>query len=105
MVPLQLYNKEVDSMNIKPLGERVLIKQKKKEERTKGGLYIPESAKEEKKEGTVVAAGTFKDGKDLPLKAGDRIIYGGYSSDEVEIDGEKMLFVDYKDVLAKVEVK
>jgi chaperonin GroES len=96
---------EVEMMSVKPLGERVLIKQKKREERTKGGLYIPEAAKEEKKEGEVMAAGTFKDGKDLPLKKGDHIIYGGYSSDEIEIDGEKLLFIDYKDVLAKVEVK
>ncbi|MFH1510520.1 MAG: co-chaperone GroES [Candidatus Woesearchaeota archaeon] len=90
-------------MNIKPLGERVLIKPTKQEEKTKGGLYIPETAKEEKKEGTVFAAGFHKDGKDLPLKKGDKVIYGGYSSDEIEIDGEKHVFVDYKDVLAKIE--
>ncbi len=90
-------------MDIKPLGERVLIKQSKKEEKTKGGLYIPESAKEEKKEGEVIAAGNYKDGKDLPLKKGDKIIYGGYSSDEIEIDGKKYLFIDFKEVLAKIE--
>jgi len=90
-------------MNIKPLGERVLLEPKKTSEKTKGGIYIPESAKEEKKEGTVIAAGQYKDGKDLPLKKGDKIIYGGYSSDEVEIDDKKYIFVDFKDVLAKVE--
>lgn len=90
-------------MNIKPMGERVLIKPLKQEERTKGGLYIPESAKEEKKEGIVVAAGTHKDGKELPLKKGDRVLYGGYSSDEIELDGEKHLFVEFKDILAKME--
>jgi len=89
-------------MDIKPLGERVLIKQTEKEEKTKGGIYIPDSAKEERKEGTVIAAGQYKDGKDLPLKKGDRILYGGYSSDEVEIDGEKMVFIDFKDVLARL---
>jgi len=89
-------------MKIEPLGERVLIKQHKKEEKTAGGIYIPESAKEERKEGTVVAAGHFKDGKDLPLKQGDKVIYGGYSSEEIEINGEKHIFVDYKDVLAKI---
>jgi chaperonin GroES len=92
-------------MHIKPIGERVLLKHMKKEEKTKGGLYIPESAKEEKKEGEVIAAGTFKDGKELPLKKGDRVIYGGYSSDEIEIDGDKFLFVEFKDILGKVEVK
>ncbi len=89
-------------MKIKPIGERVLIKQYKKEEKTKGGIYIPDSAKEERKEGEVIAVGQFKDGKELPLKPGERIIYGGYSSEEIEIDGEKYIFVDFKDVLAKI---
>lgn len=90
-------------MKIKPLGERVLIKQFKKEEKTSGGIYIPDSAKEEKKEGEVIAVGHFKDGKELPLKAGDKIIYGGYSSEDIEINGEKHVFVEYKDILAKIE--
>ncbi len=89
--------------NIKPLGERVLIKQLKKEDRTAGGIYIPESAKNEKKEGEVIAIGSFKDGKELPLKKGDKVIYGGYSSEEIEINNEKHLFVDFKDILAKIE--
>jgi chaperonin GroES len=101
----QSIREEVIKMDIKPLGERVLIKPQKKEERTKGGLYIPESAKEEKKEGEVIAFGTFKDGKDLPLKKGDKVIYGGYSSDEIEVGKDKYIFVDFKDVLAKFEVK
>lgn len=92
-------------MEITPMGERVLLKPVKQEEKTKGGIYIPESAKEERKEGEVIAAGTYKDGKDLPLKKGDRIIYGGYSSDEIKIDGEKYIMVEFKDVLAKIEVK
>jgi len=90
-------------MNIKPLGERVLLKQKEKQEKTAGGIYIPDAAKEEKKEGTVVAVGTFKDGKELPLKKGDIIIYGGYSSEEFEVNGEKFLLIEFKDILAKLE--
>jgi chaperonin GroES len=89
-------------MEIRPLGERVLIRPKEAETRTKGGIYIPDSAKEEKKEGVVVAVGSYKDGKDLPLKKGDKIIYGGYSADEFEVDGEKHVFVEFKDILAKV---
>jgi len=85
---------------IRPIGERVLLKHLKKEEVTKGGIYIPESAQKENKEGIVIAVGTFEDGKELPLKKGDHVIYGGYQSDEVEIDGEKHLFVDFKDILA-----
>ncbi len=88
-------------MKIQPLGERVLIKPKK-EEKTAGGIYLPESAKEEKKQGTVVAVGTLKDGKELPLKAGDEVLYGGYSSEEFEIKGEKHLMVEFKDIIAKV---
>ncbi|HLC81568.1 MAG TPA: co-chaperone GroES [Candidatus Nanoarchaeia archaeon] len=88
-------------MDIKPLGERVLIKIKK-EEKTKGGIYLPESAKEEKKEGEVIAAGQYANGSELPLKPGDRVIFGGYSSEEIEIDGQKHLFVDFKDILAKI---
>lgn len=55
-------------MIIRPMGERVLLKHQEKEEVTKGGIYIPESARQEKKEGIVLAVGTFEDGKDLPLR-------------------------------------
>jgi chaperonin GroES len=90
-------------MKITPLGERVLLKQQKQtEERTKSGLYLPKS-KDEKKEGNIVAVGTFADGKPLPLKAGDRVIYGGYSSEEIEINGEKHLIIEFKDVVARIE--
>ena len=90
-------------MDIKPIGERVIIKPKKEEERTKGGIYIPDTAKEKKKEGTIVAVGTFKDGKELPLKAGDQVIYGGYSADEIKVDNEEYTVVEFKDVLVKLE--
>jgi len=89
-------------VTIRPIGERVLLKHQMKEEVTKGGIYIPESAREEKKEGIVLAVGTFEDGKELPLKKGDHVIYGGYQSDEIEIDGENYFFVDFKDILAIV---
>ncbi|MBU0615915.1 MAG: co-chaperone GroES, partial [Nanoarchaeota archaeon] len=87
-------------MNVKPIGERVLIKPVQKEEKTKGGIYIPDSAKEEKKQGEVVSVGSYKDGKDLPLKPGDKIIYGGYSSEDFEMDGKKYVFIEFKDILA-----
>lgn len=90
-------------MEIIPIGERVLIKPIKKEEVTKSGIYIPESAQQQKKEGSVVAVGKRDDGADLPLKPGDRVLYGGYSSDKFEIDGETYIFVPFKDVLAKIE--
>lgn len=89
-------------MNIQPLGERVLLKRSPKEEKTKGGIYIPESSNSEQKEGTVYAIGTGKDGKPLPLAKGDKVLYGGYSSDKVEIEGDEFIFVDFKDILAKL---
>lgn len=94
---------EGETMNIQPLGERVLIKQTQKEEKTKGGIYIPESAKEERKEGEVIAVGTFKEGKELPLKKGDKVLYGGYSTEEIEVEHQKYVFVEFKDILAKIE--
>ncbi|MEK6933924.1 MAG: co-chaperone GroES [Nanoarchaeota archaeon] len=90
-------------MKIKPLGERILIKQvKSSEERTKSGLYLPKSSSE-KKEGLVVDVGTDKNGKVLPLNKGEKVIYGGYSSEDIEIDGEKHLIIKFEDIVAKVE--
>ena len=90
-------------MKIRPLGERVLIKPIKAEEKTAGGIYIPDEAKEEKKQAIVEEVGKTKENKDLPLKKGDRILYGGYSSDEFEINNEKYLVIDFKDILAIIE--
>ncbi|MDO8460252.1 MAG: co-chaperone GroES [Nanoarchaeota archaeon] len=88
-------------MKITPLGERVVIKPLEAEERTKSGIYLPKS--EEKKQGEVIEVGTFKDGKSLPLNKGDRILYGGYNSEEFEINGQKNLIIEFKDILAKIE--
>jgi chaperonin GroES len=89
-------------MKIKPIGKRVLIKPVKEEERTKSGIYIPESAKEKKKQGIVVEVGTVED-KEFPIQKGDVILYSGYSSEELEFDGEKYLILESKDVIAKIE--
>jgi len=90
-------------MKITPLGERVLIQQiSQTEERTKSGLYIPKS-NEEKKEGIVVSVGTLNNSQPIPLKQGDKVIYGGYSSEEIELEGKKHLIVELKDIVAKIE--
>ncbi len=89
-------------MQIKPLGKRVLIKPVKEEEKTRGGIYIPDTAKEKKKQGIVIEVGNIEE-KELPVKKGDTILYTGYSSEELEIDGEKYLILDAKDVIAKIE--
>ncbi len=90
-------------MKIKPIGKRVLIKPVKEEERTRGGLYIPETAKDKKKQGLGVEIGNIEE-KEFPVKNGDTILYAGYSSEELEIDGEKYLILDSKDIIAKIEV-
>lgn len=88
-------------MEIQPIGERVLLEPVKKMEKTSGGIYIPQEAQKEKKEGIVLGVGTFRDGTALPLAKGDRVIYGGYSSEDFEIDGKTYLLVEFKDVMAK----
>ncbi len=90
-------------MIITPLGERVLLKQTKAmEERTKSGLILPKSSNE-KKEGEIISVGTHNDGRPLPVKKGDKVIYGGYSSEEIEIHGEKHLIIEFKDIVARIE--
>jgi len=87
---------------LKPIGERVIIKTLKAEERTASGIYLPKSS-DEKKQGEVVEVGSMKDGSMIPLHKGDKILYGGYSSEEFEFGNEKYLIIDFKDILAKVE--
>lgn len=91
-------------MEITPIGPRVLIKPTKTKEKTDSGIYLPDSAKDnDKKEGLVVKAGTLENGDDIPLKKGDHILYGGYSNEEFELDGEEYIIVNYEDVLAQVK--
>ena len=89
-------------MQIKPVGKRVLIKPMKEDEKTKGGIFIPETAKEKKKQGIVIEIGNI-DEKEIPIKKGNIILYTGYSSEEMEIEGEKYLIIDAKDIIAKIE--
>jgi chaperonin GroES len=95
-------------MKIRPLQDRVLVKRIESEEKTKGGIIIPDTAKEKPIEGKVVAVGAGKvgeDGKQRPLdiKAGDRILFGKYSGTEVKIDGEEHLILREEDILGVIE--
>ncbi len=90
-------------MNIKPIGERVLLKPVEKQQKTSGGIYIPEAAQEERKEGIVKGVGAFKDGSQLPINEGDHVVYGGYSSEKFELNGVELLLIDFKDIMAKIE--
>ena len=95
-------------MKLRPLHDRVLIKRVDSEEKTSGGIIIPDSAKEKPQEGEVIAAGAgakSEDGKVTPLdvKAGDRILFGKWSGTEVKIDGEELLIMKESDVLGIIE--
>lgn len=87
-------------MNIKPLADRVLIKPAAAEEKTVGGIIIPDTAKEKPLQGSVLAVGTGTKDEEMVLKAGDTVLYGKYSGTEVELDGEKYLIMRQSDVLA-----
>ncbi len=94
-------------MAIRPLHDRVLVKRVKEEEKTKGGIIIPDTAKEKPVEGKVVAVGNGKVAEDgsvrkLEVKAGDRILFGKYSGTEVKIDGEEHLILREDDILGVV---
>ena len=87
-------------MNIKPLADRVLIQPAAAEEKTIGGIIIPDSAKEKPLKGKVLAVGTGTKDEQLVLKAGDEVLYGKYAGTELELDGEKYLIMRQSDVLA-----
>jgi len=95
-------------MKVRPLGDRILVKRIKEEEKTKGGIIIPETAKEKPQEGKVVAVGRGKmteQGKLLvpDVKAGDKILFGKYSGSEVKIEGEEHLILREDDILGVLE--
>ncbi|USN45096.1 MAG: co-chaperone GroES [Candidatus Woesearchaeota archaeon] len=84
-------------MNVQPLGTKLLIKPVQREEKTAGGIYLPPGDKEESNQGIVVAIGDK-----VELKVGDKVIYGGYSNTEIDIDGKTHLIIDQKEVVAKI---
>jgi chaperonin GroES len=95
-------------MAIRPLHDRVIVQRVKEEEKTKGGIIIPDSAKEKPVEGKVVAVGNGKileDGKvrKLEVKKGDRVLFGKYSGQEVKVDGEELVILREDDIVGIVE--
>ena len=94
-------------MNFRPLHDRVLVRRIEAEEKTAGGIIIPDSAKEKPAEGEIVAVGTgtrADDGKITPLdvKAGDKVLFGKWSGTEVKIDGEDLLIMKESDILGVI---
>lgn len=95
-------------MKLRPLQDRILVKRLEEEQKTAGGLFIPETAKEKPQRGEVVAAGNGKkteEGKVLPLdvKVGDTVLFGKYAGTEIKVDGEEYLMMREEDVLAVLE--
>ena len=97
-------------MKIRPLQDRVLVKRVAEEEKTKGGIIIPDTAKEKPVEGEVLAVGSGrvqKDGKVRPLdiKKGDRVLFGKYSGTDVKLDGDDVMIMREDDILAVITSK
>jgi chaperonin GroES len=98
--------KNAAATKIAPLADRVVVKALEETETMRGGLYIPDTAKEKPQQGEIVAVGPgrFEDGKRVPLdcKVGDKVLYGKYSGTEVAVDGEQYLILRESDVLAVI---
>jgi len=95
-------------MKVRPLRDRIIVKRLEEEEKTKGGIIIPDSAKEKPIEGKVIAVGDGKikeDGTKIPMgiKKGDRVLFTKYGGTEIKIDGEEHLMMKEDDVLAIIE--
>jgi chaperonin GroES len=101
-------NREEENMaaKLQPLADRVLVKPVEKEEKTKSGIYLPDTAKEKPQEGEIMAVGPGKltdDGNRIPmdLKVGDRVIYAKYGGTEIKVDDEELIILRESDILAK----
>lgn len=95
-------------MKIRPLQDRVIVKRIEEEEKSKGGIIIPDTAKEKPQQGKVIAVGKGKVGEDgkvtpLDVKVGDRILFGKYAGTEVKLDGEEHLIMREEDILGVIE--
>jgi chaperonin GroES len=96
------------STKLRPLGDRVVLKPTPREEMTKSGIVLPDTAKEKPQEGLIIAAGPGKIGEDgkrepMDVKVGDKVLYSKYAGTEFKVDGEELLVISSKDLLAIVE--
>lgn len=88
------------NLNATPLHDRVIVKPAQKEERTAGGIIIPDTAKEKPQQGTVVAAGPGKKDEPVSVKKGDTVLFGKYAGTEIQLNGEELLIMRESDILA-----
>ena len=96
------------AVKIRPLHDRVIVKRLEEEEKTKGGIIIPDTAKEKPQEGRVIAVGSGKRGEDgklvpVDVKEGDKILFGKYSGAEIKLNGEEHLIMREEDILGIIE--
>ena len=99
--------KKRTALKLQPLGDRVLVEREESEERTAGGIVLPDKARDKSKRGKVLSVGNGKlnkDGKRIPptVKAGDRVLFSGYSGEEIKFDGREVLLIREDDILAIV---
>ncbi len=87
-------------INLKPLADRVVVEPAQAEEKTSGGIIIPDTAKEKPQRGTVVAAGPGKKDEPMTVKEGDKVLYGKYAGTEITVDGNDYLILRESDILA-----
>jgi len=90
------------NVNIKPLSDRVLVAPAEAEQKTAGGIIIPDTAKEKPQKGTVIAVGPGKKDEPMTVKAGDTVLYGKYSGTELQLDGDNYLIMKESDIYAIV---
>jgi chaperonin GroES len=96
------------TVKVRPLGDRVLVKRIAEEEKTRGGIFVPDAAKEKPQEGNVISVGkgkTFDDGTVVPLelKAGDKVLFSKYAGSDIKVEGEEHLILREADILGVVE--
>ena len=96
------------AMNLRPLGDRVVVEPHEREERTESGLYIPETAKEKPQQGTILAVGEGRRDEsgeriNMDVQQGQTVLYAKYAGTEIKIDGKKLLILKESDILAIVE--
>lgn len=97
---VKLKNNEMSKVNVKPLADRVLVEPAEAEEKTTGGIIIPDTAKEKPQKGTVVAVGSGKKDEPLTVKEGDKVLYGKYAGTEINIEDKEYLIMRESDIFA-----
>ncbi|HZN61356.1 MAG TPA: co-chaperone GroES [Planctomycetota bacterium] len=94
--------------SLKPIRDKVVVERSEAEERTAGGIVLPDSAKDKPKQGTVIAVGTGRvlengEVRKLEVKKGDKVLFGGYAGSEVKLDGQELLILSESEILAVIE--